>query len=115
MPNLFLPDLGTSTQTQTDISNNENLGNLERQEPSVNVPETGGEILQYKIPPPELRVYTRQRYHHSSKDPPINSIQPQSSPPSTDSSENSGNISSPKHSSTFFPNLDLPIAYRKGT
>ena len=42
MPNLFLPDLGTSTKTQkTDISNNENLGNLELQEPSVNAPETG--------------------------------------------------------------------------
>ncbi|KAH9650093.1 protein kinase domain-containing protein [Citrus sinensis] len=114
IPNLFLPDLGTSTQTQkTDISN-ENLGNLELQEPSVNVPETGGEILQDKIPPLELRVYTR-KYHHSSKDPPINSVQPQSSPPSTDSSENSGNISSPKHSSTFFLDLDLPIAHRKAT
>ncbi|KAH9697911.1 retrovirus-related pol polyprotein from transposon RE1 [Citrus sinensis] len=74
VPNLFLHDLGTSTQTQkTDISTNENLGNLELQEPSVNVPETGGEILQDKIPPPELRVYTR-KYHHSSKDPLINSI-----------------------------------------
>ena len=99
MPNLFLPDLSTLTQTQkTDIFNNENLGNLELQEPSVNVPETEGEILQDKIPLPELRVYTRQRYHHSSKDPPINSVQPQLSPPSTDSSENSGNISFPKHS-----------------
>ncbi|KAK9217910.1 hypothetical protein WN943_006540 [Citrus x changshan-huyou] len=115
MPNMFLLDLGTPTQTQKiDISNNENLGNLELQEPSVNVPETGGEILKDKIPPPELRVYTR-KYHHSSKDPLINSIQPQSLPPSTDSSENSGNISSPKHSSTFFPDLYLPIAHRKGT
>ena len=108
MPNPFLPDLGTSTQTQkTDISNNEKLGNLELQEPSVNVPETGGEILQDKIPPPELRVYTR-KYHHSSKDPLINSIQPQSLPPSTDSSENSGNISFPKHSNTFFLILNYP-------
>lgn len=37
------------------------------------------------------------------------------SPPSTDSSENSGNISSPTHSSALFPDFDLPIAHRKGT
>ncbi|KAH9650091.1 protein kinase domain-containing protein [Citrus sinensis] len=100
------------TPQQNGIAERKNRHLLE--EPSVNVPETGGEILQDKIPPLELRVYTR-KYHHSSKDPPINSVQPQSSPPSTDSSENSGNISSPKHSSTFFLDLDLPIAHRKAT
>lgn len=59
MPNMFLPDLSTSTQTKKiDISSNESLGNLELQESSVNVPEIGGEILQDKLPPLELRVYT---------------------------------------------------------
>ena len=113
---MFLPYLSTSTQTQKiDISNNENLGNLKLQEPSVNVPKTEGEILQDKIPPPELCIYTRQSYHHSSKGPLINSVQPQLSPPSTNSSENSGNISSFIYSSTLFPHLYLPIAQRQGT
>ena len=73
--------------------------------PGISVSQTGGEILQDNIPSSELRVYTRRRVHSNSKNHPVNPEQGQSSSPSPGTHP---------ISPILFPDLDVPIANRKG-